>query len=252
MAYFGFVAELREPRDFKKSLFLMQGFMTPFYIMSAVLIYYYCGPNVPSPSITAASPIVAKIAYGVACPTIVIAGVINGHVAFKSIYIRVCPDLVHETSARSKGAWAGICGVCWVAAWLIAEMIPSFHQLLALVVSSYHITLRGGIYLANRRIFPQSALFMGWFSYGISGCFWLHMNRGKYLSMWRKTALTCLNIFIVAIGCVIVSKNSAGYLVVAELTPFNSAVWASMRLLKSSWRAREVKSSLVRIRLRSS
>jgi hypothetical protein len=46
---------------------------------------------------------------------------------------------------------------------------------------------------------------MGWFSYGISGFFWLHMNKGKYLSTWRKRALTCLNVFIMMLGLVIVS-----------------------------------------------
>ena len=49
---------------------------------------------------------------------------------------------------------------------------------------------------------------MGWFSYGISGLLWLQMNRHRYLSTWRKKALTCLNVFIVLIGCVIVSSKS--------------------------------------------
>jgi len=113
----------------------MQGFMTPFYIVTAILIYYFCGPNVPSPAITAAAPIVAKVAYGIAAPTIVIAGVINGHVAFKSLYLRLCGGLMHEKSVRSIGAWIAICAACWLVAWLIAEVIPTFHQLLALVVS---------------------------------------------------------------------------------------------------------------------
>jgi len=135
VAYFGFVAELQEPRDFKKSLFLMQAFMTPFYIVTAILIYYYCGPNVPSPAITAAAPMVSKVAYGIAAPTIVIAGVINGHVAVKSLYLRLCSGLMHEKSLRSIGAWVAICAACWLVAWFIAEVIPTFHQLLALVVS---------------------------------------------------------------------------------------------------------------------
>lgn len=142
MAYFGFVAELKEPRDFKNSLFLMQGLMTPFYIVTSVLIYYYCGPNVPSPSITAAAPIVAKVAYGIACPTIVIAGVVNAHIAIKAIYIRCGEKLMHEKSVRSISTWVGITAACWLVAWLIAEVIPTFHQLLALVVSLSHGILR--------------------------------------------------------------------------------------------------------------
>jgi hypothetical protein len=137
VTYFGFAAELREPRDFKKALFLMQGLMTPFYIITAVLIYYYCGPNVPAPAITAAAPVVAKFAYGFAWPTIVISGVVNGHVAFKAIYIRVCSKTtIHQNSSRAIGSWYGICAATWLVAWLVAEAIPNFHQLLALVVGS--------------------------------------------------------------------------------------------------------------------
>lgn len=116
----------------------MQGFMTPFYIVTSVLIYYYCGPEVPSPSLTAAARIVAKVAYGIACPTIVIAGVVNAHIAIKAIYIRCGEKLMHQKSVRSIGTWVGITAACWLVAWLIAEIIPTFHQLLALVVSSHY------------------------------------------------------------------------------------------------------------------
>jgi len=115
----------------------MQGLMTPFYIITAILIYYYCGPHVPAPAISAAAPVLAKIAYGVAWPTIVIAGVVNGHVAFKAVYLQVCSKkTIHQKNFRALGSWYGICAVTWLAAWLIAESIPTFHQLLALVVSS--------------------------------------------------------------------------------------------------------------------
>lgn len=115
----------------------MQGLITPFYIVTAILIYYYCGPNVPAPAISAAAPIVTKIAYGIAWPTIVIAGVINGHVAFKTIYLHVCSkETIHQKNFRALGSWYGISAVTWLTAWLIAESIPAFHHLLALVVSS--------------------------------------------------------------------------------------------------------------------
>lgn len=115
----------------------MQVLITPFYIVTAILIYYYCGPNVPAPAISAAAPIVTKIAYGIAWPTIVIAGVINGHVAFKTIYLHVCSkETIHQKNFRALGSWYGISAVTWLTAWLIAESIPTFHHLLALVVSS--------------------------------------------------------------------------------------------------------------------
>lgn len=46
----------------------------------------------------------------------------------------------------------------------------------------------------------QTALFASWFTYGLSGIFWLFMNKGLYFSSPRKIALTILNLFIVGIG----------------------------------------------------
>jgi hypothetical protein len=51
------------------------------YTVTAVVIYAYTGDDVRSPALGSTSPLLAKIAYGIALPTIVIAGVINGHVA---------------------------------------------------------------------------------------------------------------------------------------------------------------------------
>lgn len=53
------------------------------YLIVAIVTYRYAGTDVKSPALSSASPLLQKVAYGVAIPTIVIAGVINGHVAAK-------------------------------------------------------------------------------------------------------------------------------------------------------------------------
>ena len=53
------------------------------------MIYYYAGPYVASPALGSASPIIAKIAFGLALPTIIILGVINSSVACKYLYVRM-------------------------------------------------------------------------------------------------------------------------------------------------------------------
>lgn len=50
----------------------------------------------------------------------------------------------------------------------------------------------------------QTALFASWFTYGLSGIFWLYMNWGLYFSSPRKMALTLLNAIIVGIGACLV------------------------------------------------
>jgi hypothetical protein len=69
-AFFGFMAELKDPKEFPKALFQLQAIDTSLYIVTAVVIYYFAGENVTSPALGSASDIVKKVAYGVALPTV--------------------------------------------------------------------------------------------------------------------------------------------------------------------------------------
>lgn len=135
MGFLAFQAELKNPRDFNKALFVEQGFAVTFYMAISVVLYYYAGPNVTSPALGSASPIVTKVAFGLALPTIIIAGTVNGSVACKNIYLRVWKgtDVVHQKNFKSLGSWWGICAGAWLAAWLLAEAIPNFEIFLGFI-----------------------------------------------------------------------------------------------------------------------
>jgi hypothetical protein len=64
------IAELKEPRDFPKALTLLQTIDISLYLVAGVVIYYYAGADVKSPALGSVSPLVSKIAYGVALPTV--------------------------------------------------------------------------------------------------------------------------------------------------------------------------------------
>lgn len=49
-------------------------------------------------------------------------------------------DHLHKRSVLSLGTWVGIALVLWVIAWIIAESIPSFNDLLGLIVSLFTST----------------------------------------------------------------------------------------------------------------
>jgi hypothetical protein len=120
-------------------------------LISAV-IYYYAGPSVASPALGSASPTVRKIAFGIALPTIVVAGVVNGSVACKYIYMRIWKgtDVIHRNGFKSIGSWVAICATLWTASFVIAEAIPNFNLLLGLVVR--HTLFRSPADVANERI----------------------------------------------------------------------------------------------------
>ncbi|KAJ5624748.1 hypothetical protein N7510_001057 [Penicillium lagena] len=183
VAYFGFMSETEDPRTFNKSLAMLQIVDTVLYLISALIIYRYVGPDVQSPAILSLSPLMSKIAWGLAIPTTILSGVVLGHVACKYIYVRLFrgSDKMHSRSFLSIGSWVAICLAVWVVSWVVAESIPVFNDLLSLI----------------------SALFGSWFSFGLPAIFWLHMNQGQYFRNIRKTILTIWNILILAIACAI-------------------------------------------------
>ncbi|KAI4210886.1 MAG: hypothetical protein LQ351_006290 [Letrouitia transgressa] len=182
VAFFSFISEMKVPRSFPKALFLLIGADTTMYLIVAAVTYHYAGQNVVSPALGSAPGVLPKVTYGVAIPTIVIAGVINAHVAVKYVYVRLFrgTDRMAQRSWSSFGIWALIVLVLWALAWIIAEAIPVFNDLLGLV----------------------SSLFASWFTYGLSGVFWLFLNYGQYRRSWRKIVLTAVNVFVVVVGAV--------------------------------------------------
>ncbi|KAJ5559769.1 Amino acid transporter transmembrane [Penicillium frequentans] len=181
--FFTFIAELKDPNDFPKALALLQTVDMTLYIIASVVIYRYVGPAVTSPALGSAGPLISRIAYGVALPTIVIAGVINSHVAAKSIYIRIFAgtDRMHKRDWVAVGSWVGIAFVLWVVAWIIAMAIPVFSDLLTLI----------------------TALFGSWFTFIFTGIFGLHMNQGLWFASPRKMLLTFLNCFSICVGLIL-------------------------------------------------
>ena len=87
---------------------------------------------------------------------------------------------------KSFGLWSLIVLVLWVLAFIIAEAIPVFGDLLSLI----------------------SALFSSWFTYGISGIFWLYLYWGEYGISKKRIFLTVLNVFCFLIGLIVVSYQS--------------------------------------------
>lgn len=183
VAFFSFISEMKEPEDFTKALILLQVTDTSMYFIVALVCYAYAGQDVLSPALGSAGGAVGKVAWGLAIPTIVIAGVIYGHVAAKYIYVRIFRGTQHmsKTTFLAVGSWAGITLALWTIAWIIAESIPNFNDLLALI----------------------SSLFASWFTYGFSGICWLYLNWGGYTKNWKKMWLTAANVGLTLMGAVI-------------------------------------------------
>lgn len=70
------MSETEDPRTFNKSLAMLQIVDTVLYLVSALLIYHYVGPEtdtspgIQSPAILSLSPVMRKIAWGLSIPTV--------------------------------------------------------------------------------------------------------------------------------------------------------------------------------------
>jgi hypothetical protein len=123
VAFFGLIAELETQQDFKKSLFMLQGFEICLYLTVAIVVYFYIGSEVTSPAFNSAGPLMSKIAFGIAIPTIIGAGVVNGHTDLGYIYSRICTNLKSAcTSAISALSVFGSVSVCLVG--LLHGLLP--------------------------------------------------------------------------------------------------------------------------------
>lgn len=92
---------------------------------------------------------------------------------------------MHQQNFIATGTWVAIGLSMWTVAWVIAESIPVFNELLSLI----------------------SALFGSWFSYGLPAIFWFVLNKGQYFANWKKITLTVINLIILGIACAIVSLH---------------------------------------------
>lgn len=204
-AYFQFIAELKDPRDFVKALVFLQSADTTLYLVSAIVIYVYAGDQVVSPALGSASPTVAKVAWGLAIPTILIAAVIYAHVTAKYIYVRALRNTRHLAGKTLVGyaTWAGILLILWILAWIVAESIPIFNDLLGLIAS----------------------LFVSWFAYGLPAAFWLFLNWDRLFSTPKRTFLTILNGSLIAMAMLIMVAGmyAVGIGIAADT---NGAVWS--------------------------
>jgi amino acid permease len=242
VAFFSFISEFRRPRDFPKALALLQCSDMSMYLVSSVVIYYYAGMQVASPALDSASPLVRKIAYGLAIPTIVIAGVVNGHVAVKYLFVRLLRPggwLAALSGKKSKSRTRvehekndieserqndqtnantftisdeeDLLHSKGAKAWSIWIAIVTLLWVVAWLISE-------GVPVFNDLLGLTSALFASWFTYGLSGMFWCHMHLQKrgWRVCWRKKEdgtgrgkvsgkwiLLAVNLLCIAVGAVI-------------------------------------------------
>ncbi|WFC97883.1 hypothetical protein MYAM1_000604 [Malassezia yamatoensis] len=139
-AYLPVMAEMRDRRQFMRSMNLLVGISTVLYIIVGCIINYNLGQYTKSPSLGSLSSVMIKVSYGLALPTIMIAGCASGQVNAKV--------LMHNAFSGSRRrflknpvilwtVWILINVATWAIAFVLAEVIPFFSAFLSLEASLF-------------------------------------------------------------------------------------------------------------------
>ncbi|GAC98566.1 amino acid transporter [Pseudozyma hubeiensis SY62] len=182
-SYLPIISEMRKPTDFRKSLFVLVAVQLVLYLVVGGVIYHNLGQYTSSPSLNSLSVTMSKIAYGLALPTILIAGCESGQVANKHLYViifRSRPQHIHNSTTLGWIVWTLINALTWVLGFILACLIPFFSSFLGL----------------------EAALFWSMFT-GLSAVMWLYLNQGRWLESWRKMIGLAVAVVIFAISVVL-------------------------------------------------
>lgn len=136
-----FIAEMKEPRDFKKALWAVTIAEVIVFSLVGAIVYAYTGTqyNTAPAFGSLGNELYKKVAFSFMIPTLIFLGVLYASVSARFVFFRIFEGTRHKGNHTVVGwaSWAGILAVTWVVAFIIAECIPFFSDLLSLMSSLF-------------------------------------------------------------------------------------------------------------------
>jgi hypothetical protein len=137
-----FIAEMREPRDFPKALWAVTIAEICVFSVVGAVIYNFTGNNyMTAPAFgSLGNPVYLKVAFSFMVPTILFLGVLYASVSARFVFFRIFesrPNHMGEHTVLGWSVWASILAATWLLAFIIAEIIPFFSDLLSLMSSLF-------------------------------------------------------------------------------------------------------------------
>ncbi|KAL2003950.1 hypothetical protein VTN02DRAFT_1469 [Thermoascus thermophilus] len=136
-----FIAEMKEPKDFWKSVTAVTVAEVIVFSIVGSIIYAYTGNQyMTAPAFgSIANEAYKKISFSFMIPTLIFLGVLYASVSARFIFFRLFEGTRHKSNHTVVGwaSWAGILTVLWIFAFIIAEVIPFFSDLLSIMSSLF-------------------------------------------------------------------------------------------------------------------
>ncbi|PGG99904.1 hypothetical protein AJ79_08386 [Helicocarpus griseus UAMH5409] len=183
-----FIAEMKDPKDFNKSLYVVTiAEIIVFSIVGSVVYAYTGNQYMTSPAFGSLSDnVYKKVSFSFMVPTLIFLGVLYASVSARFVFFRIFEGTHHKGNHTLLGwmSWGTILAATWIIAFIIAEVIPFFSDLLSIM----------------------SSLFDSFFGFIFWGVAYIRMRRADYgpefyyKNGWRGLAGLILNLVIIAIG----------------------------------------------------
>lgn len=193
-----FMNDMHTPEDYVKTLWWLGGAQIFIYTLTGSIIYAFVGQTVQSPALLSAGPLISRIVFGIALPVIFISGSINTTVVCRYIHGKVFANstMRHVNSPRGWASWLGLVFTVTMLAWIIAEAIPIFSDILSI----------------------SSSLFVSGLSYYIPPILWfVLLKKGAWYEKHNVKAALC-NGGVFLIGIIVLGCGT--YASIAQLVSF--------------------------------
>ena len=137
LVFAAFLAEMRHPHDFWRSLLLAQLFIYVVYIFFGVFVYSYQGQYTFIPVTQGLSVYAWQTATNViSLVGALIAASLYGNIGLKVLYIELLQGVLGApplTAARGKWLWVVLVPAYWALAFVLAAAVPQFAYVSGLV-----------------------------------------------------------------------------------------------------------------------
>lgn len=191
-----FIAEMKEPRDFPKALWTVTIAEILVFSICGAVIYGFTGTNYnTAPAFGSLGNNTYKlVSFSFMIPTLIFLGVLYASVSARFVFFNIFQGTRHMGSHTVVGwvSWGGILAVLWLLAFILAEVIPFFSDLLSLM----------------------SSLFDSFFGFIFWGTAYIRMRKADYGPGWWKAKGVksmigaVFNIFLIFVGLYFLSVGT--------------------------------------------
>ncbi|SCU97708.1 LANO_0E16732g1_1 [Lachancea nothofagi CBS 11611] len=140
ITYPQFISEMKRPGEFRKVLYIVTLCEVIIFTLAGVIIYVYVGNEyVTAPAFGSLTRTFKIISFSFAVPTLIFAGSLYSNVSGRLLFFTFFKRSKHLYSHTTVGwvAWVAILLVTWICAFIIAEVVPFFSDLLSLMSSLF-------------------------------------------------------------------------------------------------------------------